>query len=558
MEATRTTERARHLVSLSGDWSDLRARADALLARTSSSEFRIAVVGEFKRGKSTLLNALLGRELLPTGVLPVTAVPIEIAAGTDGGTVLYGDGRSESIQLARLPHFTTEAENPENRLNVTRVDVTLQSDLLQHGLTLVDVPGMGSIHEAATETAKVTYQKVDGAVLVLSMDSPLSASECGEAQEIVARGARLFVVINKSDRFDADQIADVRGFVSDRLGEPRDAIYCLSALAALRGEHEKAGDFLTFETALRTFVAEDLAQARNDLLERELSLIGTAIGERSSLELLAGELDIDELTGKVATLEDAITEERLRHDSDRRAMVAEMAAVSAEIRSRLLASAEDAYEARRSEFVNGLVLDETLLIARRAVSQHVESLVREEISRIWTESAGWLETRWQRLAERHVVEVERRLGAVRSATAELFSVELSLAPPPALEHQPDENLYYFPPPMSVSEGLIDPIRRLVPARAIRHKVESDAEALLHRELAKHAGRAGALLQERLDASWLTFDRAMRRYMDETVAAIQDALARALQLRNETDAEIQSRRVRLIQIVAELHSIEADS
>jgi hypothetical protein len=297
------------------------------------------------------------------------------------------------------------------------------------------------------------------------------------------------------------------------------------------------------------------AQTRDALLERELVLIATAISERATLELLAGELDIDELNAKVATLGAAIAEERLRHDSDRHSIATEVATIGADVRSRLLDAAEDAYEARRTDVVDGLLLTATVQAARRAVTQHVESIVRAEMSRIWSENATWLDAHWQRLADRHAVEVERRFGAVRSAAAELFTVELSLVQPPAVEGDPDENLYYFPPPMSMTEGLIDPLRRLIPVSAMRHKVESDALEMLHRELAKHAGRAGASLQERLEDTWRAFDQAMRCYLDDAVGAIEDALDRAVRLRADTDAAIDARRASLARIVSDLRTIE---
>ncbi|MHB8440386.1 MAG: dynamin family protein, partial [Acidimicrobiales bacterium] len=115
MSVVTLREQAREIASLVAEWLDLRDRASAVLARTASSEFRIAVVGEFKRGKSTLLNALVGLDVLPTGVLPVTAVPIELAAGDGSAVVTFDDGSRRGISLDELDLYTTESQNPGNR-----------------------------------------------------------------------------------------------------------------------------------------------------------------------------------------------------------------------------------------------------------------------------------------------------------------------------------------------------------------------------------------------------------------------------------------------------------
>ena len=463
MSATTLHDRATRLAELSTDWPDLHERAIEILGRTRTNEFRIAVVGEFKRGKSTLLNALIGRDLLPTGVLPVTAVPIEVVSGDEQATVYFADDRQTDIPLSEIEQFTTEAENPGNRLGVARVAIAVTGELLDQGLTFVDVPGMGSIHEGATETAIATYGKVDGAVLVLSMDSPLSAVERREAVELEVRGARLFVVVNKVDHYDSEQRSEVQRYVALQLNRSVEDIYCLSARAALRGELDDAGDYLRFRSELGRFVSNDLVRTRQDLLTREMALIRAGIGERANLELLAGELDIDELETKIRSLRDTVARERARHDGDRRAIAGDVAALAAEVRSRLLDDAERAYAKRRSDIIGELAQQRSLDAARREGARRSEAIVRDEFERIWADEAAHLDTQWQSLMQRHRDETEMRLAGVRAVALDLFAVGITLGQPPVLERDPEQNLFYFPPPMSVTSGLVDPLRRLVPA-----------------------------------------------------------------------------------------------
>ena len=85
-----------------------------LQARLEEGLLRVAVLGQFKRGKSTLLNALLGVPLLPVGVTPVTAIPTFIKAGPKTtARITFKDGNP-----AILDQHISETENPRNRLGV--------------------------------------------------------------------------------------------------------------------------------------------------------------------------------------------------------------------------------------------------------------------------------------------------------------------------------------------------------------------------------------------------------------------------------------------------------
>lgn len=90
--------------------------ARRLAERLQAGRFLIAVVGEFKRGKSTLVNALVGKPVLPTGVLPLTAVAVELGFGEPAATVVHLDGRREAISRDRVAAYVTESGKPGERL----------------------------------------------------------------------------------------------------------------------------------------------------------------------------------------------------------------------------------------------------------------------------------------------------------------------------------------------------------------------------------------------------------------------------------------------------------
>ncbi|MBI2458114.1 MAG: dynamin family protein [candidate division NC10 bacterium] len=114
----------------------------------------IAILGRFKAGKSSFLNHLLGRHLLPVGVIPVTSVVTEIQYGPrEEAVILFRDGRTEQVGVERIGEFISESENPENSKLVGRVRVELPAMERYRGIRFVDTPGLESVLEHNTDAS---------------------------------------------------------------------------------------------------------------------------------------------------------------------------------------------------------------------------------------------------------------------------------------------------------------------------------------------------------------------------------------------------------------------
>jgi GTP-binding protein EngB required for normal cell division len=228
-----------------------REQIESLRERMAAARLRVLVAGEAKRGKSTLINALLGREVLPAGVTPVTSVATAVRYGDDPRVqVRYADGHEEKQPLTALSDLVTERGNPGNRRHVADVTVYLDAPLLAHGVELVDTPGTGSVFERDTATAHAALETMDAAVFVLAADPPVSAAE----RELHAKVSRLsvtaFTLLNKADYLDETALAEATDFTRRVLGTA--LVYPLSARAALNG-----GDpgFDAFATDFRSYLA---------------------------------------------------------------------------------------------------------------------------------------------------------------------------------------------------------------------------------------------------------------------------------------------------------------
>src|ERR1700684_314265 len=227
----------------------------ALRERLRAARLRVLVVGEAKRGKSTLVNALLGREVLPTGMTPLTAVPTTVTHGTgEAMVVAFADGRAAHCPLSALGEFGTERGNPGNSRGVAAVTVRLDAPILARGVEIVDTPGTGSVHAHNSAAADSVLPTMDTAIFVLTADPPVSASE----RELLGRVARLsvttFVVLNKADYLTSAELAEAMDFTAriarEAVGQDV-RVYPLSARTALRaggdaGYDAFAADFLAY------------------------------------------------------------------------------------------------------------------------------------------------------------------------------------------------------------------------------------------------------------------------------------------------------------------------
>ena len=154
------------------------AALDELRARLRERRLRVLVAGEAKRGKSTLVNALLGRAVLPAGVTPLTAVATTVRYGPEPEVrAVFADGRVEHFPLSALEDLVTERRNPGNRRHVGSVTVMVNAPVLAYGVELVDTPGTGSVYAHNTATAEAALETMDAAIFVLTADPPVSASE---------------------------------------------------------------------------------------------------------------------------------------------------------------------------------------------------------------------------------------------------------------------------------------------------------------------------------------------------------------------------------------------
>lgn len=244
-----------------------------LLTRLAEDRFNLMVVGRFSRGKSTLMNAILGRDHLPTGIVPLTSVITTVRYGSRKQVVLHfiDSGLSHEVPLSQLAAYVTQQANPGNVKRIAYAEIQLRIEILRRGLFFVDSPGLGSPIIENTLTTERFLPEADAFVLVTSYESPISDEEDRILHRIRLTNKKLFVVLNKQDTVRATEREDALRFVAEQLQEFRlpnvSPVYSISARQAL--EAKQSGDTIqleesgirSFESELSRFLFEERAQS---------------------------------------------------------------------------------------------------------------------------------------------------------------------------------------------------------------------------------------------------------------------------------------------------------
>jgi GTP-binding protein EngB required for normal cell division len=250
-------------------------QCEELMVKLAEDRFTLAVLGQFKRGKSSLMNAIIGRELLPTGVLPLTSAITKLNFGPQERLVVEREGLiwPEELPLTRLDDYVTERGNPGNQKRVKSATVEVPVPFLRRGLEFVDTPGVGSAIVANTATTYAFLPQCDAVLFVTSVDTPLTRTELEFLKEIRQHVHKIFFVVNKTDLLPAPEVADVLAFVARTLREPMGVdelrIFPLSCRRALTGQDESGLPALQEELA--RFLSEEKSATFLDAIAQRVA-----------------------------------------------------------------------------------------------------------------------------------------------------------------------------------------------------------------------------------------------------------------------------------------------
>lgn len=416
-------------------------RLASLRQRLQARQFRLAVLGQFKRGKSTLINALLGASFLPVGVLPLTAVPIYISWSAQARTrAAFGDGDRWEETLVTDPAairafitvFASEEANPKNERNVARVDLHVPSPLLAGGIVLVDTPGIGSTLQHNTDTALSALSDCDAALFVASVDPPITEAEISYLRAIKANMPRILFALNKIDYAPPGEQDKIAGFFRKTLKEnglwaSDSVLFNVSALKALQTSHASAARSDPHGVGqLKRYILDDLGRSKATLLQDAIARKAGEIVAESVAELQLGirarQLPLDDLTSRCASFEKSVNQFERQHRIVHDLLKGEQ--------RRLHDTLEQKIEELRASARSRLEAMATLLAASEsnqvAIDDSVRAMfdaAREELTRVFTEA-------FAAVAANHADGIDRLIGEVRGTADTLFEASFPPLPQP--------------------------------------------------------------------------------------------------------------------------------
>jgi len=208
------------------------------LLRRSQYPMEVAISGQFSSGKSTFLNALLSKDILPTGITPVTSKVNFINYGPEYKLrVTYKNGAQEYHNIESISSFTDQREDEIN--DIKYLSIYAPMDILKD-ISFVDTPGLNSQSLSDTQTTQKVLRDVDGIIWLSLIDNAGKESEAQTLKEYMLHFKdKSLCVLNQKDKFSDDEVEKTRNYVASRFSDYFQEVIPISAMQALQSRTQQ-------------------------------------------------------------------------------------------------------------------------------------------------------------------------------------------------------------------------------------------------------------------------------------------------------------------------------
>lgn len=541
---------------------------EALAAKLLDRSFNIVVVGEFKRGKSSLINALLGQAVLPTGVIPLTSVVTVLQFGTTCGcSVVFDDGHIEPVSLDKLGEFVTERGNPKNARGVREAHVMLPAQCLMQSIRLIDTPGIGSLHTHNTELTYRYLPQADAVIFVASADQPMSRVELDFLIEVRRYAGKILCVLNKMDNLQGDERTESHTFVaeavSQALGLPV-PVYPVSARAALQARETDDSTLLldsgltAFETALQQFLMDEGDVVWQRSLHRQLARVLSEASLAAQLELRALSSPIEVLDANIRALADKKLGLLQKARDANAILVAEVRGIVGTQMMPQLELFKAALGRRLSLNLESWSATTKGLGAtafRSALNAQCISEIRHACEAWESETDVTLQSALGQVCDRLAQGIQQDLNEVLRYSAQLFDIAFApIAADLQWRCRREFSIKAWDEPPGL-KALTDSFTSVLPRPIAKAIILSEARRRAANLVDMHIGRLRHALEERTRDNSRTFQEELVQGVDRTLADIESAVMRGKGLRQQGDAQARPRRAELGDILAKIGELE---
>jgi GTP-binding protein EngB required for normal cell division len=511
--------------------TDLQPLLESIERQSQHQSLNVAVFGRFNSGKSSFLNHLLGRPILPVGVVPVTSVVTEISyAPQESAEVLVRPDREiRKVPLIGISAYISELENPGNWRGVETVRVFVPDMAPYQGLRLIDTPGLESIFALNAEASLAWSPNTDLALVAVGVDPPLTQQDVSLIERLQRFTPNVSVLLTKMDLLSPAEQQEVLAFVISQLRAKFPGgvnVFPFSTKPGYEGFHKRLE---------KEYLAKTLAMFQEEhfaALARKLhTLLSSAAGylQLALKAIEAKEEDYEmlrrEVLGSQSSLADTELQFRLvaKHAAART-----RPAIERHLKQNVLSSLQKTLEERfaaefprwRGSFANVLGRYEKWI---RGQLKEELSVISEAERRAFLEPVQDMERQCHRILQRFRDQLSEKVFHTFGVSLRTSEMEIEVQPPRA----PDIDI------SRVFDHNWELLSALIPMLLVRGLVRRRFEEKVEGEVFKNLSRLTSQWEEAIHAAIRSIEKEALRRFEELVLTVRRLIARESTQRNES-------------------------
>ncbi|WP_035589497.1 dynamin family protein [Hippea jasoniae] len=522
--------------------------------KLTQEHFNLVIIGQFKRGKSTFINALLGEKIVPSSILPLTSIVTIISYNPEKYAVVkFMDKSTKQIPVDEVSIYVTEKHNPENKLNVKEVWVYHPSEYLKKGIRIVDTPGIGSVFKHNTDVAYNFLPYCDAAIFVMSPDPPLGEAEIEFLKNAKAYTEKFFFVLNKIDIVSEDELQEVVEFNRNLLKEytKRDVkIYPVSAKEALEAKLNKdsqkleSSNIKQIETDLDRFIETErfniIALSTTNMLLRHINNELTSYKIQTQTQKLSVDQlksKIDEFSRFIKTIEDEAEEYSYILDKRIEKIYAELDDEIEKLKEDHLPQLIENMQKHYDELSKQKLSTEEF---ENQMTQKMNGYIMEIFSEWRKQQSDIISKRVEAVYEDLASKINSKIKQIIKSASELFEVELNAYIDKEKLSQKSDFYFMLEDQMGILNIFATTFRTKLPFFIGKRIAAKHIKKTTIELFDRHCGRVRYDLTKRVRETTFAFKDQLKDKLQLTIDSINEALKKSLALKEQNEQEVETK------------------
>ena len=517
-----------------------------------SNHFNLVILGQFKRGKTTLINSLVGKEILPSSVVPLTSIVTILKFGNKIRCYIFmNDGSEKNLLIEELHDYVTESGNPKNRRGVKCACIEYPLPLLEKGMQLVDTPGIGSTFLHNTETTYGFLDQLDAAVFLMSADVPISQAEKELLETIKNSTQKIFFVLNKVDNLIPKEITEMSTYnnnVLKEMGFAVQEIWPISARKALEAKTFNDENLLLqsglshLEDAIGNFLSSEKGRIVLNTAISKLKRITLQIQSHIAVESKTLTDSEEELENKIHTFHKLNT--NLKKDKEDIAYLIKGETIKLNKKVEEMLQSFDEAETDRirnclqslyenNHNANPTVLRDEMQEAIKTEIVKGFDVFKEDVEIVISNSIQETFNRFTKRSNDIIQEF-------KTAAEQLFEVSMQQSEL-SIDLAEDKRFYYMVQDgTSITEEEVKSIlRTFMPKSISRKMVLKEMIDLVASEVGRNCGRTRSSLATRIGSTYNQYSNEISNLGNELIENIEQAIQKGKDIRNSNAESIRN-------------------